>query len=433
MRNVLTYTATAIVGLTMGVAAHADNIAITNGKVVTVDNGSILEGATVLIEGDKIKAVGPNVEIPNGFKVVDAAGRYVTPGFMSAGTNLGISEVGAVSNTNDGGVNGSRGVRTEVPFRTSFKISPAINPKASHIPITRIEGVTRAVVSPSGSDTLFAGQGAVIHLGDSWDLLERDGAMMVATYGNRSSSVAGGSRAAAWEYLTTALSEAAQADRRGARSTPNRERDSLLSAREAQALIPVVKGDMPLQITVNRASDILQVLKLKNEYRDIDLIISSGQEAWMVADQIAAAGVPVILDVFNNLPNGFDSLGATLDSAGRLEKAGVKVMFGGGQPRLNIQMAGNAVAHGMSWNGAIEALTVNPAMAYGIGDSYGKIKVGMDADVVLWSGDPLDVTSSPDLVVIQGDEIALESRQTKLRDRYMSLEGLKEKPPAYRK
>lgn len=433
MRNILKYTSTALIGLTMGAAAHADNIAITNGKVVTMNGGQVLEGATVLIEGNSIKAVGANISIPAGFKTVDAMGRYVTPGFMSAGTNLGISEVGAVTETNDGGLNGGRGVRTKVPFHTSFKISPAINPKASHIPITRIEGVTRAVVAPSGTDTLFAGQGAVIFLGDSWELVTKDSAMMVARYGSRASSVAGGSRAAAWEYLTLALDEAAQSDRRGARATPNRERDSLLSASEAKALVPVVKGDMPLQISVSRASDILQVLKLKGLYKDIKLIITDAHEAWMVADQIAAAGVPVAIDVFENLPAGFDALGSTLEAAGRLEKAGVKVMFSGGQPRLNIQMAGNAVAHGMSWNGAMAALTVNPAMAYGIANSYGQIKVGMDADVVVWDGDPLEITSSPDMVVIRGSEIKLESRQTKLRDRYMSLEGLKEVPPAYRK
>ena len=425
--------ALAIVGSLLASTAMADNIAITNGKVMTMGGAGTIDGATVLISGNTIRAVGSNVNIPAGYTTYDAGGRYVTPGYMVAGSNLGVSEVGAVAGTNDDSVAGNRGSNaSKAPFTAAFDLSYAINPKATHIAINRVDGITRAVVTPGRSSSIFGGQGAIIHLGDGWDILQKSKAFMSVTLGENGSGRTGGSRASAMIYLRTGLDEAERLSKRGPRTIPSRERDTILSRMDAQALIPVIKGDMPLTINVSRASDILQVLKLKDSYPALKIILVGAEEAWMVAAQIAAANVPVVMDATKDLPGSFSALGSTLQAAGRLEKAGVTVSFAGGTPRLIKQQAGLAVAHGMSRDGAMKALTVNPAATFGIGDAYGSLEAGKLADVVVWDGDPLEIYTMPTKVMIEGKDISLENRQTKLRDRYMNLADMKTKPGHYK-
>lgn len=425
--------ALAIVGSLLTSTAMADNIAITNGKVMTMGAEGTIEGATVLISGNTIRAVGTNVSIPAGYTTYDAGGRFVTPGYMVAGSNLGVSEVGAVAGTNDNSVRGGRGNGgSTAPFTAAFDLSYAINPKATHIAINRVDGITRAVVTPGRSTNIFGGQGAIIHLGDGWDILQKSKAFMTVSLGERGSGITGGSRASAMIYLRTAFDEAERLSKRGPRTIPSRERDTILSRMDAEALIPVVKGDMPLTVNVSRASDILQVLKLKETYGDLNLILVGAEEAWMVAPQIAAAKVPVIMDATKDLPGSFSAMGSTLQAAGRLEAAGVTVSFAGGTPRLIKQQAGLAVAHGMTRAGAMKALTVNPANTFGIGNAYGTLEAGKLADVVVWDGDPLEVYTMPTKVVIEGKDIELVNRQTKLRDRYMNLDDMKTKPSHYK-
>jgi imidazolonepropionase-like amidohydrolase len=174
-------------------------------------------------------------------------------------------------------------------------------------------------------------------------------------------------------------------------------------------------------IDVDRASDILETLRFADKY-DLDLVISGGTEAWMVAGQLAAAGVPVLLDPLYNLPGNFDTLGARLDNAAILQAAGVDVVINGAgshNARKQRQMAGNAVSYGLPHEAGIAALTINPAKVFGVSDEQGSIQKNQTANVVLWSGDPLDVTSAAEVVVINGKLIPMESRQTKLRDRYL--------------
>ena len=153
----------------------------------------------------------------------------------------------------------------------------------------------------------------------------------------------------------------------------------------------------------------------------------------MVAEALAAAKIPVILDPLLNLPGNFETLGATLESAARLHAAGVMIAFATSDShnaRNLKQAAGNAVAHGLPWEVALAALTVNGASIYDHGHSYGKLEAGMDADVVVWDGDPLEVTTFADHVFIRGEPVVMQSRQTLLRDRYLELDGAL--PPAYR-
>jgi imidazolonepropionase-like amidohydrolase len=214
-------------------------------------------------------------------------------------------------------------------------------------------------------------------------------------------------------------------------------RDYILSSADMEALIPVALGKKKVAIILAGRNDIRQAIALKKEY-GIDLIIIGAAEAWMVADELRDAKIPVVINSMANLPSGHDGLGSTLKNAARLEKAGVLFSLaatGIGTTHtayLVTQFAGNAVAHGLSYEGALKAITVNPAKIFGISKTYGSLSVGMDGDVVVWDGDPLEVTSNTDHVIVRGVEYELKSRRTMLRDRYINLNGENKTPFARR-
>ena len=405
-------------------AAQAEKIAITGGTVYTMGDAGVIENGVVLIDGITIQAVGRNVDVPSDYRVIDASGKWVTPGLMSASSTLGIEEVGAVQSTVDH-------TAADAPFGAAFDISYGLNPAATNIPVTRIEGITRAVVIPGTGKDIFAGQAAIIHLGDSNDILVKDKAAMGVDLGQGGAGKTGGARGAAWVYLENAFREAS--------GNGSDIGDPMLNGLDAEALGPVVAGDMPLLISANRASDLRQILRLQERHDDLDIILLGASEGWMVAEELASAEIPVILFPFANLPGNFENLGATMRNAARLHDAGVTIAIAGGNfgirsshnARRIRQLAGNAVANGLPWEAAMEAVTVNPARIFGIEDSFGTLERGKEADVVVWDGDPLETMVSPDTVIIRGADTPLVSRQTKLRDRYMNLQG--EAPFAYRK
>lgn len=421
--------------------ALAEDIAITGGKVVTVSEAGIIEDGTVLIHDGRISGVGAGLAVPDGYRIIDATGKWVTPGLMQAQSRIGVEEVGLESSTTDHSVNtGSpfSGEKAKAPFFAAFDISYGINPNTPVIEISRIEGLTRAAVLPGRGLNIFAGQGALVHLGDGMDILTRSKAAMVVYLGEGGADVTGGPRGAAMVYLRAALNEAEGYARRGSWSLPDRERDSILSRIDADALEAVVEGDVPLIVAVSRASDILQVIALKEDFDDLNLVIMGAEEGWMVAGELAAANVAVILDPSQNLPGSFARIGSTLKNAARLAEADVTVVLVGGfgssthNARLLPQAAGIAVAHGMDWDAAMAAITINPARIFGIAAEYGSLEAGKDADVVVWDGDPFEVMSSPTAVLVRGDQVPLTSRQTRLRDRYLDLAD-EEDRHAYRK
>ena len=212
----------------------------------------------------------------------------------------------------------------------------------------------------------------------------------------------------------------------------------MLPRLDKEALKPIVDGKTALVISVDRASDILNVIKLKNEYPKLKPIILGAAEGWLVADELAVADIPVITDTYSNLPGSFETLGSTQANAARLSKAGVRLSIAplsavGGMTanaRLILQYAGNAVAHGMDWDAALKAITLTPAQIYGAGQQLGSLEVGKIADVVVWDGDPLELSSAPTAVIVNGEETPLTSRQIELRDRYQDLDD--PKPFSYR-
>lgn len=411
-------------------AADARHHAIVHAKAHTIAKGTI-EDATIVIRDGKIVAIGKGLPAPAGAEVIDAGGRPVTPGLFDALGALGVLEVELEDPTVDRGNGDAR-------YSASFTVADAFNPRSPKIAITRIEGVTRALVAPVPGDgegvrPVIVGQAATVHLGLGDALLLDPSAALLVEYGESGKGLAGGARGAALLQLKEALDDARDWARNRGDFDMNARRAYSRGRLDLEALQPVLKRELPVIVRVNRASDISKVLEF-GKAQNLRLVIAGGAEAWMVAAELARADVPVIVDVIQNLPGSFESLGATLENAARLQKAGVKVAFATedvGNPRNVKQLAGNAVSYGMDHDAALAGLTQVPAAIYGM-KGYGTLEVGMDADVVLWSGDPLEVTSYADAVFIRGDKVPMTSRQTLLRDRYKDV-GKQALPPAYRR
>jgi imidazolonepropionase-like amidohydrolase len=420
--------------LAMAASASAATTAIVGGKVVTVGPQGTIENGTVLIVDGRIAAVGDDVRIPAGAETIDASGKIVTPGLFSPLSQLGLIEVSLSAGPVDGAQRGEH-------FTAGFDVADAYNPRSTLIAVSRIEGVTRAVSAPSpaypdesGAGHIIAGLAAIVNLGDA-DAVEQRGAAVVVSLGESGSYFAGGTRAAAWLTLRNALDEALDYREHKDDFERGMRRPYTHSVADLEALQGVINGNTPLITNINRASDIEVLIDFANDY-SVKAIISGGAEAWMLADEVADAGIPVIVDPTANLPGSFDSINARFGSAKILADAGVKLALiigdgdGGTHNARNLtQAAGNAVAHGLDWNAALRAITLTPAEIYGVASTSGSLDVGKAADVVIWPGDPLELTNYPDQVFIKGEKIPMVSRQTLLRDRYLQLEL----PPAYRK
>jgi imidazolonepropionase-like amidohydrolase len=397
----------------------AQSIAITNGEVHTV-SGPVIPGGTVVLEDGVITAVGEDVAIPDGARIIDASGKVVTPGLFDSSTRLGITEVGSYQGTSDGSSGNDR-------MTAAFNVSEGINPNSTLIPVTRVEGITRAVVAPSGGVSLIAGTSALINLGGSRlsTMLEKTPVAMYAALGETGAGYAGGARPLALLRLREVFQDVLDyAENRAAFDAGNR-RDYALSRLDLEALLPVVRGEIPLVLTVNRAGDILTALRLGEEY-DLDLVLSGVGEGWMVAEDIAAAGVPVMTNAVSNLPS-FEALGACYENVALMHEAGVTVVlssFDGYNVRNLKQEAGMAVSYGLPHEAALRSVTLTPAEVWGVADEIGSLEPGKAGDVVVWSGDPFELLTSVDHVFINGEEISYESRQRALFEKYRTLEGI---------
>lgn len=406
--------------------AAGQTIVILNGTVIT-GTGEVHERGTVIIRDGRIAAVGEALPLPADARLIDAAGRVITVGFLDSSTRLGLTEIGAYPGTVDA-------VTEDERVTAAFNAADGLNPFASPIEVTRVEGITRAVVAPGSGRSLIAGQGALIDLGATRaaDMIRRSPVAMFAALDEAAIQRAGGgARGVALMRLREALQDARDfaANRRAFESA--QRRDYALSRLDLDALVPVVQGRLPLALQVNRAADILAALRLGEEF-GLQLILLGAQEGWRVADDIARADVPVVLNPFQNLP-GFDALGATLENPARLHEAGVRIAFGSfdaHNSRKIKQAAGIAVAYGLPHEAALRALTAVPARIWGIAEGYGTIEPGRDADLVIWTGDPLELTTRVERVFVQGREVPLETRHRLLLERYRELDP--EVPPAYR-
>ncbi len=398
----------------------AQTVAITGGKVVIGDGSAPIDNGTVVITNGRVVAAGAGVAVPAGAERIDATGKWVTPGIVAGFTRMGLVGVDAVDPSNDAGARNS-------PFNASLDMAPAINPDVAAMAVNRAAGVTRAIVSPDAGNVIFGGQGAVIDTGADMSPVTKAKAFQFVEFGEAGARLAGGSRPALIAAFKTALGEASDAAKGIFRE------ESLLKRGDALALVPVVNGTMKLFVHVEGAPDILTVLSLKKDFPALNLVLVGATEGWRVAPQIAAAKVGVLASALNDLPESFEQLAATQSNIGRMKKAGVQVAIGmindneARQAQLSMQYAGNLVAlnkvpgaTGLSWDQAFATITSAPAEIAGVGADIGSLRAGRRGDVVIWDGDPLELTSGVQAVWIDGVKQSLVSRQTRLRDRYMT-------------
>ncbi len=396
----------------------AQTIAITGGTVYPV-SGPKMENATVLIRDGRITAVGPAVTVPGDATRIDARGKWVTPGLIDGGTQLGLTEISAVNATNEGALRGS-------DVAAAFNVAEGINPASTLIPVTRVEGVTTTLAAPASG--WISGQAVLIDLDGATieQMLVRSPVGVLVDLSEGSKSAGGGSRAGVAQRLRRVFSDALEYSRRRTEYTRAQMQQLAAPAADLEALLPVLRGQEPLIAFANRRSDMETALRIGREFK-LKLILAGAQEGWMIAPALAAAGVPLLVQPLDNIPS-YDALGVRYENAAVLAKAGVKVALletDTHNARDLRQQAGNAVSYGMAWDQALRAVTLSPAEIFGVGDRYGSLDAGKVANVVVWSGDPFEFTSAVEHVFIRGREIPLRSRQTELFERYKTL------PPKY--
>jgi imidazolonepropionase-like amidohydrolase len=401
---------------TSAVAQPAADVLIHDANVHTVTSAGVLEHADVLIHAGKIAEVSARgIKAPQGAVVVEANGRPLTPGLFAGLSHIGIEEISAESSTVDASVD-FKSPSWDQKWRPEFDVTLAFNPRSAVIPVTRIEGLTWTVLEPESHESIVSGQGSAVEfdgkLEEGSKAALSGSRSLFVHLGSDAGTHSGGSRAAQYMLLDQAFAEA--------HATGSAGEGALLHAAGRSALASYLSGGR-IVVDVERAADILALLSFaeRNHFKPV---IAGGSEAWLVADALARAHVPVILNALQDLPKQFDQLGSRLDNAARLQQAGVLIAFSSGDThnaRTVRQLAGNAVAHGLSWDAALAAVTANPAQIFGLGGSRGRIEKGDVADLVLWNGDPLEVTSAADQVWIDGRAIEMRSRQTELRDRYL--------------
>ena len=404
---------------------------LTNAESILIQNVTIFDGKTnnpyvgnVLIEDNKISRVSSSNM--RGDKVIDATGKILTPGIIATDTDIGIVEIGALSVTRDD---------SSDLYQIGFSIYDAFNPNSVLIPWNRSNGITSAMTLPQNTDSPIGGLGSFFVLDSNIEVSGIKDNVMIGRVGGSGSK----SRSETFAVIEDLLEFASSLNLKDMESykdiadliddSPIAESMDL-HPRDIKALYNLVNDDLPLIISANRASDLLKLIDLKLKY-DLNLIIMGAQEAGLVADKIAKNNIPLIINPINNIPESFDELAANIELAAYLENQGITLMFNAPRSHnfhLIRQGAGVAVANGMSYAGALRALTSSPVEVFNLGDR-GEIVAGKVADLIIWDADPLEPSSMPEKVFINGKDIDLTSRMTRLTDRYIKN---KDKPSIYR-
>jgi len=400
----------------MSVAAADKILVIVHANIYTAGEKGLIKDANMVIKNGKITALGKNIEVPMGVKFLDAKGGSITPGLFNSATHLGIEEVSAIKKTDDYKT-------TDTGITASLKVADAFNPRSVLIPQNRIHGLTYAIVMPESGSSLIAGQAALVDLSASDKSIINDSVAIVLNLGEAGQQLAGGSRAAAIRKFKTLLNDALDYAKNKAAYNQGKRRQYSASQDDLEAMLPVISGKKPLIVSIHRASDIEKFIEIAKAYK-LKVILYGAEEGWLVADKIAAAQIPVILDPSRDLPSSYDALGSRLENAAILNQAGVKLLFSGiGRQNthnayLVRQAAGISVANGLPKQVAIAAISSNPMSVFSKNSRSNELKPGIKANFVLWQGDPLEVTSEALLVYINGKRIPMVSRSTRLRDRY---------------
>ena len=401
--------------LSVAFGAGAQDVLIRNATVHTAGAQGTLQNADVLVAGGKVRAIGVGLSAPANVPVIDAQGRPLTPTLFGGITEIGLEEVSGEKSTVDETL-ALGAEQKQMTVRPEFDVTLAYNPESLLIPVARIEGIgwTLLGAGTATGGSIIAGQGGVVRMDGSPDPIGPRA--LFVEIGGDALGLSGNSRAAQWMILDQLIDEV-----RG-RIAPDANAALLTPAGRA-TLAKYLGGGGRVVVGVNRAADIRQLLRWAAKHK-LRIAITGGAEAWKLAPQLAAARVPVFVNPLANLPADFDEVGATMENAARLRTAGVAVGFsqtgdGSHNARKIRQLAGNAVAAGLPWADGLAGLTSVPAEALGVAAEVGRIATGQRADMVLWSGDPLDVSSVALQVWLDGRAITMRSRQTELRDRYL--------------
>ena len=401
--------ATLVALLLMTTAASAQDLLVRGATVATASARGNVEDADVLVQGGIIRAVGRGLSAPAGVPVVEAKGRMLTPALFGGITEIGIEEVSGESSTVDSALKIG-----EQPLRPEFDVTLAYNPASVLIPVARLDGIGFTALGAATGGGFVAGQGGVVRFDGSADPIGPRALFL--RLGAAASELTGQSRAAQWMLLQQMVDEArGQVDA----DSPH----ALLTPAGRRTLARYLSGQGRIVVEVDRAADIRQLLRWAAREK-VKIAVAGGAEAWQLAPELAAAKVPVFVDALGNLPTTFDQIGATLENAARLRRAGVPVAFAqrddaSHNARKMRQLAGNAVANGLPWADGLAGLTRVPAEVLGVADQIGSIEPGKRADLVLWEGDPLDVAHYAEQVWLGGRAMPMRSRQTELRDRYL--------------
>ncbi|OJH80930.1 MAG: amidohydrolase [Stenotrophomonas maltophilia] len=401
--------ATLVALLLMTTAASAQDLLVRGATVATASARGNVEDADVLVQGGIIRTVGRGLSAPAGVPVVEAKGRMLTPALFGGITEIGIEEVSGESSTVDSALKIG-----EQPLRPEFDVTLAYNPASVLIPVARLDGIGFTALGAATGGGFVAGQGGVVRFDGSADPIGPRALFL--RLGAAASELTGQSRAAQWMLLQQMVDEArGQVDA----DSPH----ALLTPAGRRTLARYLSGQGRIVVEVDRAADIRQLLRWAAREK-VKIAIAGGAEAWQLAPELAAARVPVFVDALGNLPTTFDQIGATLENAARLQRAGVPVAFAqrddaSHNARKMRQLAGNAVANGLPWADGLAGLTRVPAEVLGVADQIGSIEPGKRADLVLWEGDPLDVAHYAEQAWLGGRAMPMRSRQTELRDRYL--------------
>ena len=408
---------------------RAGTFAITNSRIVTV-SGGVIENGTVVIQDGKIAAVGADVAIPAGAERIDGRGLSVFPGMIDAGTNLGLAEIGQ-------GANATMDVAETGSMNANAKAILGVNPHSSHVNVTRVNGITTVLSQPSGG--LIAGQSTVIDLNGSTqgDMVVVPAAGLVINFPRISTfggfnpgagpqvvdfSEAVKRRDTQIEELKTAFKKAENYGRAKDAYAKDKAIPYPATDTRLEALVPYVRGERPIIFTAERERDIRAIVKFVSETK-VKGIISGGQEAWKVADDLKKNNIAVIYTNIYNLPvRDDDNYDFLFEAPAKMQQAGVKFAIstgdGGAEVRDLPYQAGIASAFGLPKEEALKSVTLYPAQILGVSDRLGSIEVGKMANIVVTDGDMLEPRTNVKYLFIEGRLLPLTSRHTELFDSF---------------
>ena len=403
MKNFKTFLAFTLL---LPLSGYAEDLLIKNGSIHIGDGTPAFVG-DIYIKDGLIEAIG-NLDIESS-QTVDASGKIITPGFIAATTALGIIEIGALDVTRD----------DESDYlNMGFSIFRGFNPNSTLIPWNRSNGLTSAITLPQQTSLPLAGMGSYFILDGAIEISGTKDMVMLGRIGASS-----GSRSEDFDILEGLFKLGKLAKSKSYEKVLEQPLAEFLELhpQDVAALDMLVNKKIPLIMETNRATDILHLIDLKNKYK-INMVLAGIEDAPLVLKSLVESNIPVIINPMDNIPDSFDELSSSLKLASVLNKAGVKIVFDSDRSHnyhLIRQGAGNAVAYGMDYNDAISGLSKNVADVFGL-KGRGSIQQGFAADILVWEFDPLEPSSIPIHIYINGKEVDLTTRSSRLKDRYMN-------------